>query len=92
MIRTFKSGLVRLTGADLSALRLACWVRDKGRCQECLAPVSDDHASCHPLKYDMAHIQSRGAGGSDSLENVRTMCHECHMQEHTKGLKLENKG
>ncbi len=34
--------------------------------------------------YDMAHIKSRGAGGSDVIENVKTKCHECHMREHQK--------
>jgi len=36
-----------------------------------------------PLAYDMAHIVSRGAGGSDELSNVRTLCHRDHMREHS---------
>ena len=77
---------VRLTGTAMLRLRRDCWLRDGGYCQECKVFTSyfarwegDPHA------YDMAHIKSRGAGGSDVLENVRTLCHECHMAEHVKG-------
>jgi 5-methylcytosine-specific restriction endonuclease McrA len=38
-----------------------------------------------PEAFDMAHIISRGAGGSDTLDNVRTLCHRDHMNEHAKG-------
>lgn len=83
-----KLGIVRLKGAALEDLRHACWLRDLGNCQNCRAftfwkPRFDGD----PVGYDMAHIKSRGAGGSDTLENVRCLCHSCHMKEHTKGLK-----
>lgn len=35
-----------------------------------------------PLAFDMAHIRSRGAQGSDTLDNVKTNCHRCHMAAH----------
>ena len=80
MRRVYKSGRIRLTGSDLADLRFACWRRDGGRCVRCNVAVSD-----YTLlnKYDMAHIKSRGAGGSDVLENVKTLCHQCHMREHS---------
>ena len=88
MIKVGKLGIVRLTGKDLEKLRDDCWERDRGRCQACgdfvyYSPRWDGDT----LAFDMAHIKSRGAGGSDTLENVRTLCHKCHMKEHTKGLK-----
>ncbi len=82
-----KTAPIRLKGLALHMLRLECVTRDKGRCQECRALVctSPEVPDWHPLKYDMAHLKSRGAGGSDTLDNVRTLCHECHMREHTEG-------
>lgn len=77
---------VRLTGQVLAALRYQCWIRDLCRCQECGAATHfQAFFDGDPLAYDMAHIQSRGAGGSDGLENVRTLCHRCHQKEHMEG-------
>lgn len=35
----------------------------------------------------MAHIQAKRRGG-DSLDNVRTLCAECHRKEHNYGPSL----
>jgi 5-methylcytosine-specific restriction endonuclease McrA len=92
MIKTGKLGIVRCTGKDLADLRLACWERDKGRCQECgEALYYQPRFGGDPLGYDMAHIKSRGAGGSDVLENVRCLCHQCHMLEHSGKLPKQRK-
>lgn len=77
-----KTAPVRLKGDDLAMLRLECLQRDRGRCRECGVRVSDSLPDYHPLKYHMAHIQGRGANGSDTIENVRTLCGECHRKEH----------
>ena len=83
MIKVGKLGRVRLTGSDLTKLRLQCWERDKGKCQECgEALYYQPRYIGDPKGYDMAHIRGRGAFGSDVLENVRTMCHSCHMLSH----------
>lgn len=77
------SGTVRLSGAAMEALRLECWRRDGGICQVCgVATWWKARYDGDPEAFDMAHIKARGAGGSDSLRNVRTLCHEDHMQEH----------
>jgi 5-methylcytosine-specific restriction endonuclease McrA len=77
-------GIVRLTGQDLAALRRACWERDQGKCQVCgISTYWQARFAGDPQAYDMAHIKSRGAGGSDTLDNVRTLCHRCHMREHS---------
>lgn len=78
--------VVRLTGQAMAILRRDCWERSASRCQDCgkftlWRPRFDGD----PLAYDMAHIKSRGAGGSDTLDNVKTLCHTCHMREHAKG-------
>ncbi len=78
----FPKGTVRLSGRELETLRLACLQRDTGRCRECGAKVSDQLPAWHPLKYHMAHIKSRGAGGADELINVRCLCGDCHRAEH----------
>lgn len=80
-----KGGTVRLSGKELKDLRAACLKRDKSKCQECGDAVSDAFPAWHPKKFHMAHKKSRGAGGSDSLDNVRCLCGDCHREEHAKG-------
>ena len=78
-----KLGRIRLKGKPLADLRRQCFTRDGWACVECGVGVS--WVSGH-----MAHIKSRGAGGSDVLENVRTLCggpDGCHMKEHNCGGK-----
>ncbi len=70
-----KLGRIRLKGDALAALRRECFTRDNWRCVDCGKPVS--WVSGH-----MAHIQSRGAGGSDVIDNVLTKCADCHWKEH----------
>jgi 5-methylcytosine-specific restriction endonuclease McrA len=78
-----KNRVVRLKGKALAELRHQCYHRDEGWCQVCHMPVFFwARFDGDPLAYDMAHIKSRGAGGSDTLENVRTLCHKDHMNEH----------
>jgi 5-methylcytosine-specific restriction endonuclease McrA len=83
----FAKGTTRLSGRELENLRLSCLQRDKGKCQECGAKVSDQLPAWHPLKYHMAHIRSRGAGGADELTNIRTLCGDCHREEHAGQLQ-----
>ena len=74
-----KTGRIRLRGSKLDALRRECFERDGYVCTcGCKQSVTWDNG-------DMAHIVSRGAGGSDVLSNVKTMTHLCHMREHTEG-------
>jgi len=77
LIEIGKAGITRCTGLDLEELRIDCWNRDNRKCVVCLRPVrifSGGFDSMH-----MAHIQGRGAGGGDVLENVYTKCMDCHM-------------
>ena len=78
-----KTGRIRLRGEKLEQLRRDCFERDGYRCVcGCKQPVTWETG-------DMAHIQSRGAGGSDVLSNVKTMTHACHMREHAKGKNTQ---
>lgn len=85
-IKVYKSGRKRLTGIDLQMLRLHRLQIDEGKCVYCGTRVDDSLPEYHPLKYDLMHVQGRGAGGSDTIENTRTGCHECHMKEHNGQL------
>jgi 5-methylcytosine-specific restriction endonuclease McrA len=84
-IRIGNIGIIRRTGKDLEALRTECFWRDDGFCVKCGKPVRDDVPDYAPNKYDMAHIKSRGAGGSDVLSNVEVLCHACHQKSHNCG-------
>ena len=46
--------------------------RDRYQCRLCRNPNS--------LSVD--HIKSRGAGGTDEMENVRCLCATCHQNRH----------
>jgi hypothetical protein len=76
-----KLGRIRLKGKALERLRRDCFERDGWKCT-CGCERGVSWATGH-----MAHIQSRGAGGSDMLENVRTMTGECHAISHNCGGK-----
>ena len=73
-----KLGRIRLKGEALALLRRQCFTRDGWCCVDCRRQVS--WATGH-----MAHIKSRGAGGSDVLQNVLTKCAWCHQKEHNCG-------
>ena len=70
-----KLGRIRLKGEALAALRRQRFNCDGWRCVDCLRSVS--WVSGH-----LAHVISRGRGGSDTLENTRTKCDGCHKNEH----------
>lgn len=86
-----KLGRVRLRGKALEALRRDCFTRDGYKCQckpSCGLAVTWETG-------DMAHIVSRGAGGSDILSNVVTMDHFHHLASHNcdgKPLAPKNGG
>jgi 5-methylcytosine-specific restriction endonuclease McrA len=68
--------------------RERCWARDRGVRRACGCLLFwEPRFSGHPRAYDMAHIRSRGAGGSDVIDNVRALCHACHMREHSNGKR-----
>ena len=83
MIRVGKMGRVRVDGKDMIALRRAVFTRDGWKCCDCGVGVEWTGWNAGHL----AHIQSRGAGGSDTEENTRCLCGICHQREHNAGGK-----
>lgn len=81
----------RLKGPKLQELRWRCLVRDKGICQDCGILVNPFAPPEWPNSYHMAHIKSRGAGGSDHLSNIRVLCGQCHGREHNGGKPCKEK-
>ncbi len=67
----------RLTPAETTALRRACFERDGYCCVKCGAGVLWE--GFYMVQGHMAHIISRGRGGKDELSNVQTKCHRCHL-------------
>ena len=37
------------------------------------------------------HIVYKSRGGSDTMDNLITLCHYCHSQVHSKNIKLKEK-
>jgi hypothetical protein len=81
---------VRLTGKKYTEFRRKVYERDVF-CRSCGgdAPLYDRDGNFN--LYDcghVSHIVSRGAGGSDTMENVIWECYTCHIK--TKhGLKFK---
>jgi 5-methylcytosine-specific restriction endonuclease McrA len=62
----------RLDSDNYRALRKQVLERDGWRCQSCGAP-----------RYlQVHHLQSRGRLGADRLQNLITLCAQCHRLEH----------
>lgn len=85
-IRIGNLGIVRRTGKDMDAMRNECLERDRHCCVKCGRYVWDGVPDWFSNKYDMAHKRNKRMYG-DVLENVETMCHECHMHSHNCGGK-----
>jgi 5-methylcytosine-specific restriction endonuclease McrA len=90
--RVGKVGIVRLYGKDLEKLRRECFERDNYTCVECGTYVEwSDNELYRGYKWrtpvgHMAHIRTKRNNG-DTLDNVRTLCAECHQKEHNAGGK-----
>jgi 5-methylcytosine-specific restriction endonuclease McrA len=82
----------RLKGADMEQLRRECFERDFYLCQGFVCDLVVDwmqfgHTCNRPVTWEtghMAHIGAKRRHG-DSLDNVRTLCAECHQIEHAYG-------
>ena len=61
--------------AELSGeLKHEIWRRDHYRCQECGVAVASKKG-CKPQTH---HIKPRSLGGTDDLDNLKTLCLVCH--------------
>lgn len=84
-----KPGIVRLKGKDMEALRIACYMRDAGRCVKCRIPVNLKEGQGYPVMH-MAHVRTKRNNG-DYLGNVKTLCGRCHGLEHNGGKPVPAK-
>lgn len=76
-----KQKTIRLTGKAYTELKAMVYARDNGRCQYCDRWVPLNGSSEYDTAH-LAHIKSRGSGGSDTPENTRILCFTCHRKEH----------
>ena len=63
-------------------VKSAVLTRDDYTCQIC--GEKDTHLEVH-------HIQFRSKGGSDRMDNLVTLCHDCHSKVHGGGLEFNRK-
>lgn len=85
-----KMGIVRLYDYALAELRIQCFARDRGLCQECGQFTIFDAPHEWDNSFHMAHIQAKRRGG-DVLSNVRVLCGGCHRKEHAGGKPCPKK-
>jgi hypothetical protein len=64
-------------------LRVACLMRDGYQCQQC----SKQH-----VRLEAHHIVFREHGGKDTLENLLTLCEQCHHRLHQGKITLKVTG
>lgn len=77
----------RLKGDALIGLRIACFLRDTGRCVNCGKQLHfEARFDGDPDAYDMAHKRNRRMWG-DNIDNVESLCHDDHMKSHNAGGK-----
>lgn len=90
LLQAFEQG-IKLEGEDyqrglkygLANTREAVFVRDNYTCQCCGKTVKD------AVVLHSHHIIPRSKGGSDSINNLLTICHNCHTpKNHKPGGKL----
>lgn len=71
-----QDGREYLAGIDVGRRRRQVWERDKRRCVECRAYVTWD-------EMELDHVaKNYGAKRFDNLENLRTLCRNCHRRKH----------
>lgn len=61
-------------------IREAVFTRDRYQCTNCLGSVEET------APHDPDHNVPRGAGGSDRLSNITTLCRQCHEAKHGDGI------
>ena len=71
-------------GYAWNKLRLKALERDRHLCQMCLK------RGVYTTATDVDHIVPLAQGGSDEMENLQSLCHECHKQK-TCQERLNNK-
>jgi len=69
-----KEKIIRLKGQAYRKLQRQVLERDEFRCQTCGKYVEDG--------VPPHHVRYRSQGGSDTMENLKTLCMKCHEKTH----------
>jgi len=80
---------IRLNGSEMMELRQSAFARSGGRCENSIT-AKGDRCPVHInwAQFHLAHIESRGRGGSDTLDNVLACCPDCHFEDTRNRHKL----
>jgi hypothetical protein len=80
---------IRLNGKEMGILRQNVCYRAQGQCEN---SVTEQQERCPArinwITGELAHIVSRGRGGSDTMENCLFVCRECHFNDTRNRKKL----
>ena len=79
-----KQGVIRLKGKPYKRLKEQRYELSQGKCEVCgdLVTLNEPDGSFHVFRNaHLAHVKSRGAGGSDVIENVIIKCPGCHLNK-----------
>jgi 5-methylcytosine-specific restriction endonuclease McrA len=77
----------RLKGKEMELLRVDCFLRDEGKCVKCGRRTYMGLPHEYTNSFHMSHIKAKRMGG-DSLENVETLCGDCHRKFHQFGPSM----
>lgn len=80
------SGIEYQEGSQKGFYNVKAYVldRDGYKCQHCKGKTKDKHLECH-------HIIFKSKGGTDTPENLITLCHTCHSALHAGEFELKQK-
>ncbi|MBC8231483.1 HNH endonuclease [bacterium] len=73
-------------------LRIATLMRDGYQCTQCEKKKSGSRSNRAKPQLDAHHIIWKEDGGKDTIENLITLCKECHRKAHKGKLKLSVSG
>ena len=85
---SWRSGKIRLNAKEMCELRQSVLARSEYRCENefngerCRAPLTW-------MMFEMHHMQSRGRGGSDTMENCIALCRACHRMHHDGKFRVK---
>jgi len=89
---SWRSGKVRLDAKGMEELRIECYLRSEGQCEN----TAKDGFRCRNRVTwktgEMHHVIHRSRSGSDELSNVAMLCRECHTLHHLKNLEIVRHG
>ena len=79
-----KPKTTRLKGKGKTEFRKKVFNRSSGFCEDCgvYAPLLDNDGLFDVFMCGhVSHIKSYGAGGGDTLDNVKWKCYNCHINK-----------